>query len=110
MEWTDDAVVLGVRRHGENNAVLEVLTRDHGRHLGLIRGAHGPRLRPVLQAGNSVGVAWRARLDEHLGAFTAEPITLRAASFLDVPHALFGISHFAELCRFLPERDPHRSV
>src|SRR5262249_62340884 len=59
MEWTDDGIVLGTRRHGEANAILEVMTPAHGRHLGLVRGGAGSRLRPVLQPGNSVRVVWR---------------------------------------------------
>src|SRR4051812_9165690 len=54
MEWTDDGIVLGVRRHGESSAIVELLTRGHGRHLGLVRGGAGSRMRPLLQPGNSV--------------------------------------------------------
>ena len=67
MEWTDEGIVLGVRRHGESSAIVELLTRSHGRHLGLVRGGAGTRMRPLLQPGNSVTAVWRARLDEHLG-------------------------------------------
>ena len=82
MEWTDDGIVLGVRRHGEFSAVLELLTREHGRHLGLVRGASGSRMRPVLQPGNSVRAVWRARLDEHLGMYAIDALTLRAAGLM----------------------------
>jgi DNA repair protein RecO (recombination protein O) len=41
MEWSDDGIVLGVRRHGESSAIVELLTRAHGRHLGLVRGGAG---------------------------------------------------------------------
>ena len=82
MEWTDDGIVLGTRRHGEANAIVEVMTRDHGRHLGLVRGGGGSRLRPVLQPGNTVRVVWRARLDEHLGHYAVEPLHLHGASQL----------------------------
>jgi DNA repair protein RecO (recombination protein O) len=107
MEWTDEGIVLGVRRHGEANAIVEVMTIEHGRHLGLVRGGAGTRLRPVLQPGNSVGVTWRARLDEHLGHYVVEGLNLRAACFLLVPHALYGLGHLCALARLLPERDPH---
>ena len=107
MEWTDDGVVLGVRRHSEANAILELITREHGRHLGLVRGGAGSRMRPVLQPGNCVRAVWRARLHEHLGHFVVEGLQLRAASFLPVSHAVFGVTHLAALCRLLPERDPH---
>lgn len=110
MQWVDEAIVLGVRRHGEASAILEVMTREHGRHLGLVRGAAGARLRPVLQPGNRVSVTWRARLDEHLGQYAVEGLDLAAARFLDASHALYGLMHIAALCRLLPERDPHPQI
>jgi DNA repair protein RecO (recombination protein O) len=110
MEWSDEGIVLGVKRHGEANAILELMTRGHGRHLGLVRGGGGSRLRPVLQPGNSLSATWRARLDEHLGHYAVEGTDLRAASFLHAAHAVYGITHLAALCRLLPERDPHPEV
>jgi DNA repair protein RecO (recombination protein O) len=110
MDWTDEGIVLGVRRHGEANAIAEVMTRAHGRHLGLVRGGAGSRMRPVLQPGNEVRVTWRARLDEHLGHYTVEGLRLRAAEFMVAAHAAYGITHLAALCRLLPERDPHEDV
>jgi DNA repair protein RecO (recombination protein O) len=110
MQWVDEAIVLGVKRHGEASAVLEVMTREHGRHLGLVRGAASTRLRPVLQPGNRVSVTWRARLDEHLGNYAVEGLDLASARFLDAAHALYGLMHIAALCRLLPERDPHPQI
>ncbi len=110
MQWTDDGIVLGVKRHGESSAILELMTREHGRHLGLVRGGFGSRLKPVLQRGNSVSATWRARLDEHLGNYTVEALRLRASNFFAAPHAVYGVSHLAALMRLLPERDPHGAI
>jgi DNA repair protein RecO (recombination protein O) len=110
MQWTDEGIVLGVKRHGEANAILELMTREHGRYLGLVRGGAGSRLRPVLQPGNRVSATWRARLDEHLGNYTVEGLELPAASFLAAAHAVYGVTHLGALCRLLPERDPHPQV
>lgn len=110
MQWSDEGIVLGVRRHGEANAILELMTRAHGRHLGLVRGGAGPRLQAVLQPGNRIISTWRARLDEHLGHYQVEGLDARAASFLPLPHALYGMTHLAALSRLLPERDPHPQV
>ena len=110
MQWTDDGVVLGVKRHGESSGILELMTRKHGRHLGLVRGAFGTRLKPVLQPGNSVSAIWRARLDEHLGNYAVEALRLRASNFFASPHAIYGIGHLAALMRLLPERDPHGAL
>src|SRR5262245_36207494 len=110
MEWTDEGFVLGTRRHGEANAILELLTQSHGRHLGLVRGGAGSRLRPALQPGNALRAVWRARLDEHLGHYTVEVVRTHAASQMAAAHVVFGVTHLAALCRLLPEREPHRDV
>jgi DNA repair protein RecO (recombination protein O) len=110
MEWTDEGIVLGVRRHGESSAIVELLTRSHGRHLGLVRGGAGKRMRAVLQPGNSISAVWRARLDEHLGYYVIEGTRLRAAMLLASSHAVYGVTHLASLARLLPERDPHEEI
>ena len=110
MEWTDEGIVLGVRRHGESSAIVELLTRAHGRHLGLVRGGASSRMRPLLQPGNTVRAVWRARLDEHLGYYQVEDIRLRAATVLASSHAVYGVTHLASLARLLPERDPHEDI
>jgi len=110
MQWTDEGIVLGVKRHGETSVILELMTHAHGRHLGLVRGGAGPRLRGVLQPGNALRATWRARLDEHLGQYTVEPVNLRAAGFFAAAHAVHGITHLAALCRLLAEREPHAGV
>ena len=110
MEWTDEGIVLGVRRHGESSAIVELLTREHGRHLGLVRGGSGSRMRPLLQPGNSVRAVWRARLDEHLGTYAIEGTQLRAGALLASSHAVYGVTHLAALVRLLPERDPHEDI
>lgn len=108
MDWSDDAIVLSARGHGESAAVLEALTRDHGRHLGLVRGGNSRKLRPILQPGNGVRVEWRARLAEHLGGFTVEPVRARAGAVMESHDALIGLNAaVALLGAVLPERAPH---
>lgn len=106
MEWHDDAIVLSARPHGESGSILEVLTRSHGRHAGLIRG--GRKLKPVLQPGNTVRLTWRARLAEHLGNFACEPVTARAGALMEHRDALIGLNAFAVMASAtLPERAPY---
>lgn len=107
MQWTDDGIVLGVRRQGETSVVLELLTVGHGRHLGLVHGGRSRRMQPVLQPGNRVQATWRARLDESLGAFAVEPVDSVASRLMGSGLALYGIGHLAALLRLLPEREPH---
>jgi DNA repair protein RecO (recombination protein O) len=110
MHWTDEGIIIGTRRHGETSLIVELMTRARGRHLGLVRGGRSRQQRPVLQAGNTVLATWRARLDDHLGNYAIEPITLRAASLMDSASGLFGIQALSGLLRLLPERDPHARI
>jgi DNA repair protein RecO (recombination protein O) len=107
MDWQDRGLIIGVRKHGETSVVLEVLTQAHGRHMGLVRGGRSRALQPILQAGNSADVTWRARLEEHLGTFVVEGERLRAAHLMQSALGLHGLHHLAGLLRLLPERDPH---
>ena len=52
MDWSDEGIFLGAKPLGEANAVAELFTLGHGRHLGLVRGGRSRRLRPLLQPGN----------------------------------------------------------
>ncbi len=110
MEWRDEGLVIGVRRHGEHSAIVEAMTRSHGRHFELVRGGRSKRLAAALQPGNSLGLVWRARLDEHLGAYAVEPLNARAGRLMGSALGLAGINYLGALARLLPERDPHQAV
>jgi len=110
MDWQDEGLILGVRKHGETSAIVELMTANHGRHMGLVRGGRSRRMRPVLQPGNSVSVTWHARLDEHLGTYSVEGTELRASRLMASQAAVYGIGTLAAHLRLLPERDPHGSL
>lgn len=110
MDWTDEGIIIGTRRHGETSLIVELMTPGHGRHLGLVRGGRSKAQRPVLQTGNSVHATWRARLDAHLGNYAIEPATFRAAKLMETPVGLYGLQALAGLVRLLPERDPHPQI
>jgi DNA repair protein RecO (recombination protein O) len=111
MEWHDRAFVLTARRHGENGAIVELLTEEHGRHAGLVRGGQSPKLRAVLQPGNEVAAVWRGRLSEHLGTIACELVRPHAAGLLDDPDRLAGLTAAAALvAASLPEREPYPEV
>jgi DNA repair protein RecO (recombination protein O) len=104
MEWRDDGVVLAARRHGETSVILEVLTKTHGRHAGVVRGGASRKQAPVLQPGNQVEVEWRARLEVHLGGFRVELLKSRSGIMSDRGR-LAALSSICALMTFaMPER------
>ena len=110
MEWTDEGIILGVRRHGETSAIVELMTPMRGRHLGLVRGGVSRRIKPYLQPGNSVRATWRARLDQHLGNYTIEGTALRADRLMASGAASYCMQTLAAHLRLLPERDQHLAL
>jgi DNA repair protein RecO (recombination protein O) len=112
MNWSDEAIVLGVRAHGENAAVAELLTREHGRHLGFVHGGRSRRMRPVLQTGNHVDVQWKGRLAEQLGHYAIDLRRGFAAEAMAAsdPARLAALSSIAMLSRLLAEREPHPAL
>jgi DNA repair protein RecO (recombination protein O) len=110
MNWSDEGIILSVRPHGETAAVVELFTRSHGRHLGLVHGGRSRRLRPVLQTGNHVDVQWKARLADQLGHQSLDPRRSYGAEIMDDAAALAGLTSLTTFLRLLPERDPHPNL
>jgi DNA repair protein RecO (recombination protein O) len=110
MEWRDDGLIIGVKRHGESSVILETMTREHGRHMGVVKGGRSRRMQPFLQPGNSVNLVWRARLEEHMGLYAVEPLRERAGAIMESGLALAGLNLLSEWLRLLPERDPHEGL
>ena len=111
MEWRDQGILLSARRHGETSAIIEVFTPAQGRHAGVVRGGTSRKIAPSLQPGAQLDLAWRARLEDHIGAFTVEPLRSRAAVAMQDRLALAGLNAVTALLAFcLPEREPHPAL
>ena len=108
MEWRDHGILLSRRRHGESAAIIDVFTETHGRHAGIVHGGASRKKAPVLQPGAQLDLLWRARLEDHLGSYQAEPLRSRAAAALSGRLALAGLNAVTALLGFcLPEREAY---
>ncbi len=108
IEWRSEAALLSTRPFGENSVIIEVFSASHGRHAGVVRGGTSRKVAPILQPGAQLSVAWKARLDSHLGSFTVEPIRSRAAVAMRDRLALAGLNAVCSLLAMvLPEREAH---
>lgn len=110
MEWIDEALVLSVRPHGETAALVELLTRDHGRHLALVHGGRSRKNRPLLQIGNHLDVTWKARLAEQLGYASVSMRRGFASEAMNDRLSLSALTSLCALARLLAEREPHSSL
>lgn len=111
MEWQDDGIVLGVRQHGEHAAIVQLLTAEHGRSAGYMRGATSKTTKPLLQVGNHVTTFWQGRLAEQLGFFNLEMLTPFAARLLASPERMTALQAMSQLVvAVLPERQPYAEL
>ncbi|MFV0430845.1 MAG: DNA repair protein RecO [Alphaproteobacteria bacterium] len=88
MRWVDDAIILRVKKTGENSATLSLLTHNHGRHMGLFSGIKNKKNKAFLQEASLVKATWKARLESQLGRFTLEPIKLYWPQYMQNPSHL----------------------
>ena len=95
----DKAIVLGAKILGEKSFILSLLTRENGRHLGVIKQKTPPQVGDIVQA------RWSARLSEQIGSFYIENLHTTSAVFLDDINRLNCLSCLCELLNTtLPER------
>ena len=110
MDWREEGVLLAVRKHGETSAIIDVFTEGHGRHAGVVRGGTSRKIAPVLQPGAQLDVTWRARLEDHLGMFSVEPVRSRA-DLMSARDTLAAMNAVTSLLAFvLPEREAHPTL
>jgi len=111
MEWEAPAILLDVRPYGEGDAVVTLMTQEHGLHRGLARGGTARAHTALWQPGNFAQVRWMARTADQLGAFSGEMIHAGASLVLDDP---LGLAMLTSVCataeQALPERQPHPAV
>ncbi|WP_316014753.1 DNA repair protein RecO [Roseobacter sp. HKCCA0434] len=107
IEWRAEGILLSNRPHGEADTIAEVLTRDRGRHAGVIRGGQSRKRAAHLQPGAQLDLKWRARIETHIGSFVAEPIRGRAGALMSDRAALATLKSVTSLiAAAAPERQP----
>ncbi|MCI5049976.1 MAG: DNA repair protein RecO [Rickettsiales bacterium] len=111
MQWNDTALILSISKFSEHDAVVRVLSREHGLYSGIAKRGLGKSKRGIYQPGNLVHAEWKARLEQHMGSFDCELAKPFAALLMKHPHKLAGLN---AACSMIPlameERDPHAQL
>ena len=101
------AILLSVRAHGENGAIVRVMTRDHGLLSGYVQGAHSRTHRPILIPANLVQADLRARTEAQLASLSLELIHSRGP-LMQEPLAAAALNWATALTAVaLPEAHPY---
>ncbi len=109
--WSDQAVVLRARVHGEGGAIVSVLTENHGRHAGYVHGAQSSKKRASVEPGTIVTVDWSARTSDSLGSFKLEADRSISPDIFQDSLKLSALQSACALCDAgLPEREGHAGL
>jgi DNA repair protein RecO (recombination protein O) len=103
MEWQDEGYILHTQTLGERKQVVSLFTAHHGRCAGVFSVTQ--KNKGWVQCGGKVRARWGARLENHIGYWTFEPLQSNAAFLLDAPGPLTALLSATILCQVaLPER------
>ncbi len=110
-QWTEQAIVLSAKRHGENGAVVSLLTEGHGRHAGFVHGAMSSKKRALVESGSHVKAEWSSRTGDGLGTFKLEADRGMPHDVLNDSLKLGALLSACSLCdAALPEREGHAGL
>jgi DNA repair protein RecO (recombination protein O) len=98
-QWVDTAYILGVSPLNERDALVEVLTREHGKVRAVVKYGATSKQRGLLHAGNHIQMEWRARLATHMGQMTVEVERCYLPAIVNDAPRLLMLQSAHALCR-----------
>lgn len=103
--FRDEAINLDAKRIGENDAMLEVFSKQHGRMHAFVYGGASRRKRPLLEKGLKIILEYKAKSEDALGYFDKiEPVTNIAPIMGN--HA--SLCAFSSICALIHESIPEK--
>ncbi len=107
-EWEGPAIAIFARRHAENDAILEVFSKEHGRVSGYVYGGASSKKRAFLEPGQVLYLHWSSKAANQLGYFEKIEIQSPKSVSMSDGASLNAISTICSLLHFgLPEAMPY---
>lgn len=104
-QWESEAIVLNARLISENDAILEVFSKNKGRVSAYVYGGASKRKRAALQAGQKLDISWKTRTEGQLGYFDRIEAISSIAPILSDNAALCALSSICALLHLaIPEQ------
>lgn len=105
MKFNDEGYIINLKKHGENSAILTVLTRNNGKVVGFVKNSLTKKNLGMYQLGNQVAIEAYARVDKNMLSLKVELITPTAVNFLNDAAKLETLASFCGLCNIcMPEQ------
>lgn len=107
LQFSDEGYIVKLLHHGENSLLVTVLSAQHGKVTGFVKGALSRKKLGIYQLGNAISFNAYARLEENLPQFRGvELLHAHAVSFMNDARKLVTLSAFCEMMNVcLPEKE-----
>lgn len=93
----DEAIILGLRPHGETSAILSLLSQSHGLIKGYVKGARTQKNASIYQKGNLIAFEHTRKTQDHLGYIKAEPLLCLWAILSDNRFAFAAFNSLSDI-------------
>ncbi len=111
MYWQDEGYLLSKNNFGENSIIIEALTSQHGKSIGIVYGGTSRKNKRNFQIGNKILLNWKSKSENKTGYFNIELIKAISPLFFDNKKKSICILSASSLLKiFLPERQIHRNI
>lgn len=98
MQFSDEGYIINLRRHGENSLIVTVLSAQHGKLAGYVKGGMNKKKFGVFQLGNAITFNAYSRLEENMPQFRGIELSkAHAVSFMENEAKLAVLGVFCQL-------------
>ena len=112
MQWVDQAIILHRTSFNEHDAIVSVLSSEHGIYKALVKNGYSNyQKKRIIQPGYIIQCRWYARIEEHLGQLTIELDHNDTSYFYNSEAELLAINALLSIIlTLLPERMPQPQI
>lgn len=98
MQFSDEGYIIKLIKHGENSLIVSVLSAEHGKLTGYVKGGVSKKKLGVYQLGNKISFNAYSRLEENMPSLKGvELVQSCAVNFFNNPNKLALLSCFSEM-------------
>lgn len=69
MNFSDQGLIINIKKYGENDAIVKIFSQKHGICRGYVKKINSKKQRSLFQIGNLISFEWKSRVEDGLGSF-----------------------------------------
>lgn len=71
MKFSDEGIIISLKKYGENSLIAKVFSKEHGLYSAFVRSVKSAKNRSIFQIGNLITFEFYAKMEDNLGSFSS---------------------------------------